>query len=278
MSKQYENVIRWDKKNLATLKIAVNTFNKKLNELKKNEDFDYLPENYSVQELKQEITTQNELKRVVNALRKFKTEGQADLFVNEQGQKMTVWEKNQIENAVKRANVRINKRLDTLYNKKIDGGKYSRAQMGSEEVRTLEKRQKALSKFDEKKGYDFKQFKKYAFFQGSTDYEMKKAIVYEDNYRNVLRRYSSFFGYDFLQEQINKIKSPLEFYEKMKDGDEFSVDLTYQSTQTYTVEKFVEYLKTVFGENEWNNWLDKQGEKGQKYYNEIVTNEENWLD
>lgn len=265
-----EKLIRWDRRTASTLKIAINTFNKKITQLQAKEPKSYLPEKLTFEDLKTQIKTENELKRVVKELRSIRTEGNADLYVNEAGQEMSVWEHKQIQRNVKRALARIDKQIEEL-NKPIEGTKFSRAQMGSVELRSLEARRKNLLEFETKKGFEFEKFKRSAMFQGAGDYSMKKAITYMENYKDVLRRYQGFFGYDFLQKQLSRINSPIEFYEKFKNGNEFTVDLTYQSSQTYSYERFTEFLKDVFGEDEFNKWLESQNEKDKNFYNEVVS-------
>ena len=264
-----QNQIRWNNKTVTTLKIAVNTFNKKISELERTEARNYIPEKINFQDIKKTITTESELKRVVKNLRSIRTEGNAGLYVNEAGQEMTVWEHKMLQKNVRRAVARIDKQIESL-NEPISDG-FSRAQMGSIELRTLEARRKNLLNFNMKKGFEFSQIKKSANYQGSSDYDMKKAIVYKENYIDVLKRYQGFFGYEFLQEQLRKLSNPIDFYNKFKNGNEFTVDLTYQSTQTYTFERFVEFLKDVFGEEEFNKWLEKQNEKDKNFYNETVS-------
>lgn len=264
-----QNQIRWDSKTVTTLKIAVNTFNKKISQLERTEAKSYLPAKINFQDIKKTITTESELKRVVKNLRSIKTEGNADLYVNEAGEKMTVWEHKMLEKNVRRAVARIDKQIESL-NEPISDG-FSRAQMGSVELRTLEARRKNLLNFNMKKGFEFSQIKRSASFQGSSDYNMKKAIVYRENYVEVLKRYEGYFGYEFLQKQLKRLSNPLDFYETMKNGNEFTVDLTYQSSQTYTFERFVEFLKDAFGEEEFNKWLEKQNEKDKNFYNEVVS-------
>ena len=266
------NLIRWDKGNVTTLKIAINTFNKKITQLEANGKKGYLPQKLNFEELKGQIKTENELKRVVKELRSIRTEGNADLYINEAGQEMTVWEHKVVQRNVKRALSRIDKQIEEL-NKPMEGSSFSRAQMGSIELRTLEARRKNLLNFENKKGYDFEQFKKSAIFQGSTDYSMKKAYTYMQNYKDVLRRYEGFFGYEFLQKQLSRLTNPIDFYEKFKNGNEFTVDLTYQSSQTYSYERFTEFLKEVFGEEEFDKWLEKQNEKDKNFYNEVISKE-----
>ena len=79
------------------------------------------------------------------------------------------------------------------------------------------------------------------FNQGRSDYEMKKAIIYRQNYLKVLERYSNLDNYDLLMEKLNTLNNPLEFYNFVKN-DEITVDLTYVSDQIFKEQAFNSFL------------------------------------
>ena len=75
-----QSKIRWQRGDYITLGKAVSQFNKKINELQKEESKDYLPDTLEYKEVKENITTRKELNRVINSLRRFKKEGAEDLY------------------------------------------------------------------------------------------------------------------------------------------------------------------------------------------------------
>lgn len=66
--------IRWQQKDYLSLGRAVANFNKKINELQKEEKKLYLPETKNYKEIKQNIQTRNELNRIINSLKRFSKE------------------------------------------------------------------------------------------------------------------------------------------------------------------------------------------------------------
>ena len=89
-------LIRWSRSDTAKLSRAVRDFNKKINELKNEENKLYLPEEIEYKETKKEITTRRELNRVINSLKRFKKEGAEELYTTKAGEKMTRWERREL--------------------------------------------------------------------------------------------------------------------------------------------------------------------------------------
>lgn len=111
-----EGRIRWKQSDYLTLGRAVANFNKQVKKLETEENKNYLPELCDYSLVKANITTRRELNRVLKSLRKFKEEGQAELFENDAGQKMTVWEKEAIQRNIKVGLRRLNAELKPLKN------------------------------------------------------------------------------------------------------------------------------------------------------------------
>ena len=71
MSASTISKIRWQQKDYVTLGKAVANFNKKINELNKEEKKLYLPDTINYKEIKENIVTRNELNRVIKSLKRF---------------------------------------------------------------------------------------------------------------------------------------------------------------------------------------------------------------
>lgn len=99
MATQYK--IKWQQKDYITLGKAVSNFNKKINELNKEEKKLYLPEKLDYKEVKGNIVTRNELKRVINSLRRFSKEGSEDLYITKSGERITKWERQEMRYSIK---------------------------------------------------------------------------------------------------------------------------------------------------------------------------------
>lgn len=63
--------IKWKQKDYLSLGRAVSQFNKKINELNKEEKKLYLPELKNYKDIKSKILTRNELNRVIRSLKSF---------------------------------------------------------------------------------------------------------------------------------------------------------------------------------------------------------------
>ena len=70
--------IKWRKGDYIWLGKAVSQFNRKINELQKEESRNYLPDVLNYEDIKENITTRRELQRVIKSLRKYKEEGEED--------------------------------------------------------------------------------------------------------------------------------------------------------------------------------------------------------
>lgn len=73
-------LIRWNRGNEISLKIAINTFNKRIKELEK-QNLTYLPETLKYSDVKSRILSESELKRYIKNLNKFKSEGATEKYV-----------------------------------------------------------------------------------------------------------------------------------------------------------------------------------------------------
>ena len=77
---------------------------------------------------------------------------------------------------------------------------------------------------------------------GSSDYEMRKAIIFRENYLNEMKKYENFDNYDKLMEKLHSIKNPLAFFDYVSQN-EITQDLTYQSDQYYTQREFDKFIE-----------------------------------
>lgn len=116
--------------------------------------------------------------------------------------------------------------------------------MGSVRLRTIEAQLKNLEKLEQEKGFDFKTIKWRIENLGSYDYDMRKAIVFRENYLKVVEKYSNLDNYELLEAKLKSFKNPLSFYEFLKN-DELAVDLTLQSEQVMKQEAFNSFLERL---------------------------------
>lgn len=109
-----ESEIRWKRSDTAKLSRAVRDFNKKVRELKKEENKLYLPEEIEYKDTKQNITTRRELNRVINSLKRFQREGAEELYITQSGAQMSRWERRELGIQSRIAVRRLNKEYEAL--------------------------------------------------------------------------------------------------------------------------------------------------------------------
>lgn len=137
MSKRYN--IRWSESDNSELRKAVRNFNAKISRLEKKypEMKNALPDKVSVKQMKELIDTRQDLKRELNALRRFSKRG-AEKFVevdnNDYNLKITKWQKQEINRRIGIINRKRKARHDVLAQQEATyGGKglgYTVGQIG----------------------------------------------------------------------------------------------------------------------------------------------------
>lgn len=201
-----------------------------------------MPDLVNYQDLKEAITTRKELNRVINSLRRFQKEGAEELYITESGERLSKWERRELGIQSRIAQTRLRKELKEL-NKPLESG-YSRAQMGSARVREIEAQIRNLKQIENKKGYEFKKLSLRIRNVGTSDYNMKRAITYRENYIKEMEKYSHLENYEKLEKFFNSLKNPISFYEAVSKN-ELTKDLTYQSDSYFTEQAFNSFLEDL---------------------------------
>lgn len=232
--------INWKQGDFVRLGRAVAQFNKKVNELNREEKKLYLPETINYKEAKENITTRKELNRLINSLRRFQKEGAEDLYLTQAGEQISKWERRELGIQSRIAQTRLKAELKKLNEPQENG--FSRVQMGSIRAREIEAQIKNLKQIEIKVGYEFNMLKRRIASQGASDYTMKKAIVFRNNYIKEMEKYSHFDNYDKLMKKLNSITNPISFFNFVSQN-ELTGDLTYQSDETYTQEAFNSFVQ-----------------------------------
>ena len=150
--------INWKRGDYIRLGRAVSDFNKKINELQQEENKLYLPTPLSYSNVKENITTRQELNRMINSLRRFQQEDAGELYETESGQQITKWERRELGRQVGIAKRRLKQELVGLNEPTIGG--FSRVQMGSMRAREIEAQLKSFGKLETKMGFEFDRLKK----------------------------------------------------------------------------------------------------------------------
>ena len=214
-----QSQIRWKQKDYLSLGRAVANFNKKINELNKEEKKLYLPELKSYKEVKQNITTRSELNRVLKSLKGFTKKGAEELYTTKAGEQITKWERNELTNLIKNAERGLLKSAKNLEIPLKSG--YSKAQMGSQEYREILANLRSLKDLELKQGKDFLNMKERLKYFGRLDYDMLKATIFRENWEYALEQsgIKNFENYKLLEKKLNRIKNPKNFYEFIRKSD-----------------------------------------------------------
>ena len=119
--------IRWKQTDYLNLGREVSRFNKKINELNKEEKKLYLPEIQDYRNVRDRIHTRAELNRVISSLRRFSKEGAEEIYTNNAGEVMTNWEHNELVRQQRIAERNLRNEAKELEQPNLSG--YSKAQM-----------------------------------------------------------------------------------------------------------------------------------------------------
>ena len=170
----------------------------------------YLPDEINYKEAKENITTRKELNRLINSLRRFQRQGAEDLYTTQAGESMTKWERRELGIQSRIAQTRLQNELKTL-NEPLDSG-FSRALMGSMRVREINAQIKNLKNIENVVGYEFNRLRDRISRMGTSDYTMKKAIVFRENYLKEMEKYSHFDNYEKLMKKLRSFTNPVSFF------------------------------------------------------------------
>ena len=129
--------------------------------------------------------------------------------------------------------------------------------MGNEEFRSLEATLNAIKNFETRKKPETSKKRRKELFEeakarienwGSADFEMRRAILYRDNYLTMLQKeYSEMEGYEEVVKYLKSIMNPIDVYKKLKslESGEKLKDITfmYSTSQAQSIfNKLIEEL------------------------------------
>lgn len=129
---------------------------------------------------------------------------------------MTKWERKEFSIQKGIATRNINRELKP-YTEVGESG-FSRAQMGSNEAKELMRTLESFKNIETASRETLKNIKTRLKIFGASDYDMKKAIIYKENYMTMLEKtYKNFKNYDKLEEKLNSYENPIAFWEFIKE-------------------------------------------------------------
>lgn len=235
------SVIRWTKDDRANLRRAVNNFNSKISRLEKL-GRENLPEKVSYKELigmskspENAIYSRNELRNTINSLKRFSKRGAEDIVKLPSGQELTRWERAELGYKKARAIRRLNREIDEVSATSWNFG------LGDALLQTLEATKESIENISTKKGYELKMAKRLLESQSRADREIRKAIVWEQNFNKALDSLKNFENFDLLKDKLDSIKNPIKKWEYINQTEILkdlflwynTEEINNPSTQTY---------------------------------------------
>jgi len=201
--------IRWKKGDYIRLGQAVSRFNKLIKSLEVDER-DYLPDLKEYQDLKNHITSRKELNRIIRSLKRADARNLLEKKVYESGEEVSRWEYGEINKALRRASINLNKEKENILSTRPSIG------MGDERISEINAIERSFKTLPLKTGGDFKRLVERIMHVGRSDYTLSKAEQFRKNYYVALDGLKNFRNYELLKKKLDKIKNPLAFYEYVK--------------------------------------------------------------
>lgn len=220
MAKQYP--IKWSRKDYAKLSSAIRQFNKEVQKVKNISPAVNTPGLRNYKEVKSNIYTRRELNRTINSLKKFSQAKQQEITKTKGGLELTRWEKQEINKAKNRAERRLTKEMKTLEEQSTFGTGNTRL---NEVKATLESYQRLNQK--DTTPEDYRRISRSILKQGVSDYEMKKATIFQENF---IKAYSR-MGREKLVDLAKSFKNPMEFWDFIKDSEFVDIGIRYDEAQ-----------------------------------------------
>lgn len=86
---------------------------------------------------------------------------------------------------------------------------------GNEEYRKLEAQLKSIQNVYKKRGTEFQKTVATIENLGSSDYEVRQALLYRDNYLKMFEQFKNSEYYDVIVKKIKSYENPITFYNKI---------------------------------------------------------------
>ena len=262
MPKRYN--IRWKPDDNAELRKAVKNFNAKISRLEKKnpEQKNALPDKVTVKQMKELIETRQDLKREINALKRFSSKRGSEEIItvpeNKYNVKITKWQKEEMTRRAGVINRRRKKRLEEIQEVEMSHmGKplgYKRGDIGmgkADEValRPIQPFTPSMNRADLKKKYGA------LLIESREQYWNEKEARLKENVMNGIK---SNYGSSEYKEDVEKILDAIEnmdfkeFYKRfMSESDEMEIiSPPPGSISEDTIKANIESLKSTWIPNE----------------------------
>lgn len=228
MARQYP--ISWKRSDYGSLIKAVNRYNKEIEKLIYNNPEANIPEKVNYKEIKQNIYTRRELNRVIKSLQRISNPKQQEIVKTKGGYELTRWQRNEINRAKRRAERRLEGELYALEAQSSFG-------TGNTRLNEIKSTLESYSKLPTADPEDYKRISRSILRQGVSDYEMKQASIFQQNFIKAYKK----MGRKEVVRIAQKFKNPMDFWEKIKDSNFVDIQMKYDEDEGLI--QFGEYSK-----------------------------------
>lgn len=228
MARQYP--INWKRSDYGQLLKAVNKFNKEIEKLMYINPDANIPEKLIYKDVRKNIYTRREYNRVLKSLDRFSNPKEQELVKTRGGYELTRWQRNEINRAKRRAERRLEGELYGLEAQSSFGTGNTRL---NEIKSTLESFDRLATSDPE----DYKRISSSILRQGVSDYDMKKASIFQENFIKAYKK----MGRKQVVNIAKRFKNPMDFWEFIKDSNFTDIQMKYDEDEGLV--QFGEYSK-----------------------------------
>lgn len=219
MARRYDSLINWRRGDYIKLGKAVKEFNRIIDQFDSPEN-SYLPSYKSYENLKEHITSRNELNRIIKSLKRANEENLLKKVELPSGATVSSWEYSELKKGQKRALRNIQSERETILSERQSIG------MGEERLSELREAEETVTDVFNRTGGSLEYAKKRIELSGRLDYGISKDKLFMDNFYKALEGAKGFKNYELLEKKLSKIKNPTKFYEYVKQSP-FLMDIFY---------------------------------------------------
>lgn len=204
MSKQ--SMIRWKQSDYLKLGRSVSNFNKQIAKLSSKEGDVIVPDTLSYKDVKAGISTRKEYNRLIKSLQNFSNPDKQKSIKLDSGVKITNWEYTELKKGRNRA-------VQRMTNELVGLEAVSNFGTGNSRINEIKATIKSLYDLEKLSGSEFRRIKRRINYQGNTDYEIKQAQRFKDNF---IKEFKS-LGREEIVKYAESFRNPIDFWEAIKD-------------------------------------------------------------
>lgn len=215
-----QSPINWKRSDYGALIKAVNKFNKEVEKLMYINPDANIPERLNYKDVRKNIYTRREYNRVLKSLGRFSNEKEQEIVKTKGGYELTRWQRNEINRAKRRAERRLESELYGLEAQSSFG-------TGNTRLNEIKSTLESYSKLSTADPEDYKRISGSVLRQGVSDYDMKKASIFQENFIKAYKK----MGRKEIVRIAKRFKNPMDFWEKIKDSNFADIKMKYDEDE-----------------------------------------------